>query len=125
VDAGAGSGLSDRDKWLWLGGTLGLLVALVVVVLVFAGGSGDEPDLASADGVLTEVTADHVEMFASPPVEGRRRLRFLVEDADRASLDIPHLKLHVRDALPTRVFYEQDGDEYYIRRTEDLPSPRP
>lgn len=113
--------LSSRDKAIWAGVALFLLASLVVGIVVLADGSDDD-DLQAADGVLVEAEDDRLRIDLSQPIDGRDQLELAVQPADRAQLDIPHLRQHARARLPTRVYYGRDGDGYVARRAEDLPS---
>jgi hypothetical protein len=53
--------------------------------------------------------------FDGPEVE------FVIADDDRANFDIAHMQSHSSVALPTRIYYEAEGDVRYARFKEDAP----
>ncbi len=105
---------------------VGLLVLSVgILVAVTAGGGGDGGGAVAApvaareqaDGVLTRVEEDELVLqpYTSAPPQ-----RFVVRPEDRVALDLPHLRLHVRDGTPVRLFFEREGGAMLARGYQDL-----
>jgi hypothetical protein len=120
---GGADSYSSREKTIWLGAALLLLTSVVVAIFVFGGASeGDGPgEVASAEGVLVQVEEERLRLRLARPLDGRSEIDFAVEPRDRATLNIAHLQLHASDGLPTRIYYERDGDRYVARGAQDLP----
>ena len=103
-----------------------LLLSVVVLVAVFAGGGGGgaaaQAGGAAAgermDGVLTQVTEDGLVL--QPYAAGAQPQRFAVRPEDRPVLDLPHLRQHVDDGTPVRLFYERAGGGLVARGYQDL-----
>jgi hypothetical protein len=114
---------SSREKAVWFGALL-LLFALFVIGVVAFGGKDDEPEeVRSADGVLTRVEADRLHVRRNRELGGRSEVGFVVRPEDRSRLNLPHLRVHASDELPTRIYYVRDGDRYVVRSAVDLPTP--
>jgi len=103
-----------------------LLLSVVVLVAAFAGGGGDTDPrgrtdgeaLAMAEGVLTQVAQD--ALVLQPFAQGAPPLRFAVRPGDVAVLDLPHLRQHVQDGTPVRLYYERSGGTTVAKGYEDL-----
>lgn len=113
--------MESREKTLWLAGAGVALLSLIVVIVLVAGSGGDAESLRSFDGVLTVVEDDRLTLVLDRPANGLDEIDFVVRPEDRATLDIQHLRLHASDRLPTRIYYERDGDEYIAREAADVP----
>ena len=110
------------------------LVALIAVsglaaVLLLGSGRAEvkPPDLTTlpyADGVLTQVEDDRLVLRAFRPVDGRREVVLRVRARDSAFVDVEHLRVHARQGLATRLWFERSGGEYFAREDADAP-PRP
>lgn len=77
--------------------------------------------LPSVDGTLLVVEPDRLVLDAFEPLDGDAEIEFTIRDADRGHFDLAHLRSHSSIALPTRLFYEQDGGEYFAVYKEDAP----
>ena len=110
---------------------LRLLAAALVTLLVAAGlimlfgGGGDEPakpaaaeGLAYMDGTLTVVEQDRLVMR---PATGAREVTFVIRPEDAGNFDIAHLQSHSSVAIPTRIFYRDEGGTLYAVYKEDAP----
>jgi hypothetical protein len=107
------------------------LVALVAVsglaALLLLGGdraavrAPDVTTLPYAEGRLTEVADDRLVLRTFRPVDGRRELTFTVRDEDAAFVDVAHLRLHAKQGLATRIWFERSGDTYVAREDADAP----
>jgi hypothetical protein len=53
---------------------------------------------------------------------GRSEVEFVVRPEDRSRLNLPHLRVHPSDELPTGIYYVRDGDRYVVRSAADLPT---
>jgi hypothetical protein len=78
--------------------------------------------LPSVDGTLLVVEPDRLVLDAFAPIDGRREIEFVVREQDRSHFDIAHLRSHSSIALPTRLYYERDGDTYVAVYKEDAPA---
>ncbi len=104
---------------------VGLLVLSVgVLVATTAGGEGGPeaggvrtPAMEQASGVLTRVADDALVL---QPYAERPPLRFVVRPQDRAALDLGHLRQHVGDGTPVRLFFEREGAALLARGYQDL-----
>ena len=83
------------------------------------------PDLASyayVDGVVSEVAMPNITLEAFEPVSGEDSVTFEVRDADARYFDVIHLRAHSSIGLPTRVYYEDDGERIWAVYKEDAPA---
>jgi len=122
-----------------LGGLVAALALLSVVVLVaaFSAGGGDGGGAApAAAGSRVQPTATPAEARGLPTAEGvltavlpgRLVLQPYTEDppatylfeGGQVAADIAHLRLHVEDGTPVRLFYEQRDGDRIARAYEDL-----
>ena len=78
--------------------------------------------LPFVDGVMVEVDLPNLVMDAYDPVNGERELRFKVRDSDTRYFDVVHLRAHSSIGLPTRLFYEQEGDTLWAVYKQDAPA---
>lgn len=100
------------------------LVVLCCVLLVLAptacgsedGAASGPVQTGTADGILTSVTGEELVLRT---LEGDE-ITFQLRAVDVRNLDLLHLQLHARDRLPSRVFYEAEGDTFYATRVDDL-----
>ncbi len=106
-------------------------VILLLGVGVWAFAPSDAPpitppenvdELPYADGVMVEVDLPRLVMESYSPVDGRQEVEFRVRDSDLKYFDVVHLRAHSSIGLPTRVFYERDGDTYWAVYKEDAPA---
>jgi hypothetical protein len=82
-------------------------------------------DLASfdyVDGVLSQVELPVLVMNAYEPVDGETTLTFRVPDENLRYFDVVHLRAHSSIGLPTRVFFEVQGDELIAVYKIDAPA---
>lgn len=107
-------------------GLLGI-VAVIGVVVLFSGGSESvaEPPPAVTqgsvefvDGTLTVVEDTRLVL---EPFEGAE-MRFAIAEADRPNFDIAHMQSHSSVALPTRIYYERNGEQLNAVYKEDAPA---
>ena len=113
----------ERKDLLRLAGFLvGLLAFTGVIMLVAGGGSGGPGGAAgprtqaTADGRLTEVSAERLVL---QPTDGSAPMTFAMRPEVARTIDLFHLQLHSRDQLPSRVYYETDGKSMYALRVDD------
>lgn len=115
---------SSRDRTFFAAAAAFLLVSLVAGLVLLGGGEGgsDTGELETADGVIVEVTNERLRMRLARPLDGEDVIELEVRDADRRTLDLPHLRDHSSFGLPTRVYFQRSGDSYLARRAIDLPA---
>lgn len=80
------------------------------------------PGLASmrhVDGTLTVVEDDRLVLA---PFGGGREIAFVIRPADTGYFDLAHMRSHSSVALPTRIYYEQQGEQRFARYKEDAPA---
>lgn len=99
---------------------LGLLAVTGVLLQLTSGSSRDDggpsrPE-GTMDGVLTEVSEQELVLRRQ---DGGGEQRFVVRPVDARQLDLFHLETHSRNQLPSRVFFESEGDALYAVRVED------
>jgi hypothetical protein len=106
-----------------------LLVAFLGVVVWLFGATPLEIErpanvasLPSVDGTLLVVEPDRLVLDAFTPVDGETEIEFAIREKDAAHFDLAHLRSHSSIALPTRLFYEREGDTYYAVYKEDAPA---
>ncbi|MFP5452141.1 MAG: hypothetical protein ACLGG9_10400, partial [Thermoleophilia bacterium] len=83
------------------------------------------PDLASyeyVDGVVSDVSLPTVVLESYTQVDGANSITFGVRDADLRYFDVVHLRAHSSIGLPTRIYYERDGDRLWAIYKEDAPA---
>ncbi|NQU37872.1 MAG: hypothetical protein HQ526_09810 [Actinobacteria bacterium] len=109
--------------------TAALVILASISVWLFAPSDAIEiqppTNLASlpyVDGVMVEVELPDLVMDAYTPVDGQTELDFKVRDADTQYFDVVHLRAHSSIGLPTRLFYEKDGDTLWAVYKEDAPA---
>jgi hypothetical protein len=102
--------------------------ALCSVVLYLFVGPSSAPDpppdlktLQHVDGTLTVVEQRRLVMRPFVPLNGKREIEFVIRPRDDRYFDIAHIQSHSSVALPTRIYFEQDGGRYYARFKEDAP----
>ena len=114
----------------FLAAALVTLLAAAGLIMLFGGGS-DEPakpaaaeGLAYMDGTLAVVERDRLVMR---PATGGREVTFVIRAEDASNFDIAHLQSHSSVAIPTRIFYRDEGGTLYAVYKEDAPvnSPQP
>ncbi len=118
---------SRRTKVVGLIGAIFGLLALVGLVWLFGPGddSGSDVDTAQlvyADGTLVSVEDRRLVFQPFDPIDGQTEVEFTIREADAQNFDIAHLESHSAVALPTRLYYEKDGDTYYAVYKEDAPA---
>lgn len=79
-------------------------------------------ELARIDGVLVEVDLPRLVLDAFRPLDGAREIQFRVRERDLRYFDVVHLRAHSSIGLPTRLFYEREGDVYWAVYKEDAPA---
>ena len=126
--------LADRPRSSWsatvtLIATAAATALLGVGAWLFAPSELGEleppPDLASyayVDGVVSEVDMPRVTLRAYEPVSGDRALTFEVREGAASYFDVVHLRAHSSIGLPTRVYYERDGERLLAVYKEDAPA---
>jgi hypothetical protein len=103
-------------------------LGLVIGVIVLFSGSSEQvakkppaetvAKMEQVDGTLTVVEQDRLVL---EPFDGGEEMTFVITDADRGNFDIAHMQSHSSVALPTRLFYERDGERLLARYKEDAP----
>lgn len=78
--------------------------------------------LPSIDGTLLVVESDRLVLDSFTPLEGDDELEFEIRPGDAGHFDLAHLRSHSSIALPTRLYYERDGDTLYAVYKEDAPA---
>lgn len=109
------------------------LVAVVGLVMLFSGSSEEtaapppvvtnaagESEIEYVDGTLTVVEEDRLALQPFDPAEPE--MEFVIREADLPNFDIAHMQSHSSVALPTRIYYEEDGDTLLARYKEDAPA---
>jgi hypothetical protein len=114
-------------KTIALATAIGLL-ALGAVGWLFGPG-GDKlvapagvTSLPSIDGTLAEVGGDRLVLKAFRPLGGRNEVTFTIRSRDRRHFDLAHLRSHSSIALPTRLYYERQGERLFAVYKEDAPA---
>lgn len=108
----------------YLAAALVACVAAVGLIMLFGGGSNEPVKPAAAeglafmDGTLTVVERDRLVMT---PFEGDREVTFVIRPADAGNFDIAHLQSHSSVAIPTRIYYRDEGGTFYGVYKEDAP----
>ncbi|MCW2960131.1 MAG: hypothetical protein JWM90_518 [Thermoleophilia bacterium] len=107
----------------------GTLVVFLSVVVWLFGSTPPEIErpanvasLPSVDGTLLVVESDRLVLDAFTPVDGQQEVEFTIRERDASHFDLAHLRSHSSIALPTRLFYERDGDELFAVYKEDAPA---
>lgn len=108
----------------------GTLAALFLGVMLWLFGSAppelERPvnieSLPSVDGTLLEVDSRKLVLEPFRALDGKDEVTFRIRKADAGHFDIAHLRSHSSIALPTRLYYERDGDTYYAVYKEDAPA---
>lgn len=83
------------------------------------------PNLSSfefVDGVVSEVALPTVTIESYTPLDGVSTITFGVRDGDLRYFDVVHLRAHSSIGLPTRIYYERDGDRLWAVYKEDAPA---
>lgn len=120
--------LTTRRRWAISAGSALAAVFLGIVIWLFGSTPpeverpADIASLPSVDGTLLVVESDRLVLDAFRKVEGEREITFVIRERDRSHFDLAHLRSHSSIALPTRLFYERDGDTYYAVYKEDAPA---
>lgn len=110
-----------------IGGGVALL-ALIGLILLFGPGddSGstavDTSELSKVDGTLVVVEDRRLVLRPFQPLDGETEVAFTIREDDVQNFDLAHLQSHSAVALPTRIYYEKDGDTYYAVFKEDAPA---
>jgi hypothetical protein len=78
--------------------------------------------LPSIDGTLLVVESDRLVLDAFTQLDGDDELEFTIRPEDASHFDLAHLRSHSSIALPTRLYYERDGDTLYAVYKEDAPA---
>lgn len=105
--------------------TIGMLSTLVWLF----GPSPNDPKapvniaaLPSVDGTLVVVDLPRLVLKTFRPLDGKREVEFTVRETERTNFDVAHLRSHSSIGLPTRVYYEREGNRYYAVYKEDAPA---
>lgn len=77
---------------------------------------------AYVDGVVSRVEMPVLVLEAYESVRGERRLTLRVRDASLRYFDVVHLRAHSSIGLPTRIYYEDDGEQLWAVYKEDAPA---
>ena len=103
---------------------LAVCVAAVGLILLFGGGSSEPSKPAAAegqqfiDGTLVVVEESRLVL---KPASGGEDVEFTIRPEDVGNFDIAHLQSHSSVGIPTRIYYEEDGDTKYALYKEDAP----
>lgn len=121
-----------RTPWSrWLTGLGSFALILLVGLGVWAFSPSDAPaitppdnvdELPYVDGVMVEVDLPRLVLEAYEPVDGSSDIVFQVRESDEKYFDVVHLRAHSSIGLPTRVYFEKDGDTYWAVYKEDAPA---
>lgn len=108
----------------YLAAAIATLVAAAGLIILFGGGS-NEPEkpaaaagLAYMDGTLTVVEQNRLVM---KPFTGAGDVTFAIRPQDAGNFDIAHLQSHSSVAIPTRIYYRDEGGTFYAVYKEDAP----
>lgn len=114
---------------LLLSGSLALGALTVVSLVWLFGPGGDDPkapanvkSLPHVDGTLVVVEDRRLVMEPFRPLAGQTEIEFTIREQDARYFDIAHLKSHSSIALPTRIYYQRSGGQYFARYKEDAPA---
>lgn len=109
-------------------GTFCLIMMIGIGAWLFApsDGASIQPPLnvdllPHIDGVLVEVDLPRLVLDAYEPLDGEREIEFRVRDSDLQYFDVVHIRAHASIGLPTRLYYERDGDTIWAVYKEDAP----
>jgi hypothetical protein len=117
-----------QTKIVALVGVSVTLLAVIGIVWLFGPGddsgstSVDTAKLEQVDGTLVLVEDNKLVMQPFAPLDGQSEIEFTIRERDLQNFDIAHLQSHSAVALPTRIYYEKDGDTYYAVYKEDAPA---
>lgn len=78
-------------------------------------------DLPWVDGTLTIVEPTHLQMATFEPLDGKTIVDFTILPRDQGGFDLAHIRTHSSLPIPTRIFYERDGDTYLAVLKSDAP----
>lgn len=108
------------------------VISLVVLAVLFSGSSESTkpppafvtdttaaPQVQRVDGTLTEVSEQRLVLR---PFSGEAEMEFVILPEDLPNFDIAHMLSHSSVALPTRIYYERDGDQLVAKYKEDAPA---
>ena len=113
---------APRMKYLAL--AVAVMLAAVGLFALFGGDSNEPARPASAsgaqfmDGTLTVVEQDRLVMRS---FQGSAEVAFTIRPEDAGAFDIAHLQSHSSVAIPTRIYYREEGDTKYALYKEDAP----
>ena len=109
--------------------SIGVTAVIVVVGLfvLFSGSSESTAEvpqetlsqLQIVDGTLSVV--ENERLVLEPMEAGAQEMEFVIQEADLPNFDIAHMQSHSAVALPTRIYYEEQGGVLYARYKEDAP----
>jgi hypothetical protein len=115
------------------------VIGLVAVVGLFILFSGSAEDTAPAPAAITNATADgdgigglafvdgtllvveNTRLVLRPLDTERDAMEFVIRREDASNFDIAHMQSHSAVALPTRIYYEREGETLLAKYKEDAP----
>lgn len=110
-------------------GVTGLAIGMLSVMIWLFGPTPAQPQvpvdvnaLPSIDGVFLEVDPPRLVLKPYRPLDGKAEISFTIREADRENFDVAHLRSHASIGLPSRLYYERDGDTFYAIYKEDAPA---
>ena len=118
-----------RLKLVLAGSVLAALLVLASLLWLFAPGDSNTHEapenvksLPQVDGTLTVVEDRSLTMQTFTPVDGKSEVQFTIREPDAKYFDKAHLESHSSIALPTRIYYEKAGGQYFARFADDAPA---
>jgi hypothetical protein len=103
---------------------IGVCLAAVGIIMLFGGGSSEPSKPTSAEGQPyidgTLVVVEETRLVLKP-ADGGPDITFAIRPQDVRNFDIAHLQSHSSVGIPTRIYYEEDGDTKYALYKEDAP----
>ncbi len=115
------------------------VVGLVAVVGLFILFSGSAEETAAPPAAITNATADgdgttevtfvdgtltvveNTRLVLQPFDTAQEEMEFVIQEEDAPNFDIAHMQSHSSVALPTRIYYEREGDTLVAKYKEDAP----
>lgn len=115
------------------------VIGLVAVVGLFILFSGSSEQIAPPPAAITNATADgdgvdevtfvdgtltvveNTRLVLQPFDPESAEMEFVIRQDDASNFDIAHMQSHSAVALPTRIYYEREGETLLAKYKEDAP----
>lgn len=121
--------LHPRAPRKLVAGIVALTIGMLSILGWLFGPAASEPKapvdvdaLPSVDGTLVVVDLPRLVLKPFRPINGKREIEFTVREAEKANFDIAHLRSHSSIGLPTRLYYEREGNRYFAVYKDDAPA---